>query len=62
MLLDAPNSQSAGPVLEEVTVTAQRREENISRVPISISAFSQADLDMRDMKSLGDIAQRNARC
>ncbi len=50
------DSPSAGPVLEEVTVTAQRREENISRVPISISAFSQADLDMRDMKSLGDIA------
>ena len=47
---------SATPVLEEVVVTAQRREENISRVPISISAFSQADLDQRDMKSLGDIA------
>lgn len=47
----------AGPaVLQIVTVTAQRREENISRVPISISAFTQADLDARDMKTLGDIA------
>ncbi len=27
---------SAGGVLQEVVVTAQRREENVSRVPISI--------------------------
>ncbi len=43
-------------VLQEVTVTAQRREENIDRVPISITAFSQADLDARSIKSIGDIA------
>src|SRR5882724_2470936 len=49
-------SSSAAPVLEEVVVTAQRREESVSRVPISIAAFSQTDLDARDMKSLGDIA------
>ena len=47
---------SAGAQLQEVIVTAQRREENISRVPISISAFSQSDLDSRDIKTLGDIA------
>jgi iron complex outermembrane receptor protein len=47
---------SAGTQLQEVIVTAQRREENISRVPISISAFSQSDLDSRDIKTLGDIA------
>ncbi len=52
---DADSSAGAA-VLQEVTVTAQRREENISRVPISISAFSQSDLDARDMKTLGDIA------
>jgi outer membrane receptor protein involved in Fe transport len=42
--------------LQEIVVTAQRRAENISRVPISISAFNQGDLDSRDMKTLGDIA------
>ncbi|MBS0373784.1 MAG: TonB-dependent receptor [Proteobacteria bacterium] len=52
---DAPASE-AGPVLESITVTAQRREEKLDRVPISIQAFSQADLDARDMKTLGDIA------
>ncbi|HVO45860.1 MAG TPA: TonB-dependent receptor, partial [Steroidobacteraceae bacterium] len=50
------DSTAGAAVLQEVVVTAQRREENISRVPISISAFSQADLDSRDMKTLGDIA------
>ena len=58
---DAFSAASADPmagqsVLQEVTVTAQKREENIDRVPISISAFSQSDLDSRDLKSLGDIA------
>src|SRR3984957_3259233 len=42
--------------LQEIVVTAERRAENISRVPISISAFSQSDLDSRDIKTLGDIA------
>jgi iron complex outermembrane recepter protein len=42
--------------LEEVVVTATRREENLSRVPISIEAFSQTDLNQRDLKSVGDIA------
>ena len=43
--------------LEEVVVTAQRREENISRVPISISAFSHTDLNTRDIKSVGEIGR-----
>ena len=42
--------------LEEVVVTATRREESISRVPISIEAFSQNDLNQRDLKNVGDIA------
>ena len=31
-------------ILEEVVVTARRREENIQDVPIAISAFSGSDL------------------
>jgi outer membrane receptor protein involved in Fe transport len=50
------NSTTPAPVLEEITVTAQRREENIDRVPISISAFTQADIEERGLKSVGDIA------
>ena len=53
---DSTAASAAIPVLQEVTVTAQRREENIDRVPISIVAFSQADLDGRGLKNIGDIA------
>jgi iron complex outermembrane receptor protein len=52
---EQPDSDSSQ-VLETIVVTAQRREENLSRVPISIQAFSQADLDSKALKSLGDIA------
>jgi outer membrane receptor protein involved in Fe transport len=43
--------------LEEIVVTATRREENISRVPISITAFSQDMLDQKDIKDFGDVAR-----
>jgi outer membrane receptor protein involved in Fe transport len=42
-------ASSSGP-LEEIVVTATRREENISKVPISITAMSQ---DMFDQKTAG---------
>lgn len=53
---NAAVASSDSSALEEVVVTATRREESISRVPISIEAFSQNDLNQRDLKSVGDIA------
>jgi outer membrane receptor for ferrienterochelin and colicin len=50
------DTTTAAPALEEITVTAQRREENIDRVPISIAAFTQADIEERGLKTVGDIA------
>jgi iron complex outermembrane receptor protein len=43
--------------LEEIVVTATRREENISRVPISITAFSQDALNQKGIEDFGDIAR-----
>ena len=40
---DAPSAQAAG--LEEVTVTARRREESLQDVPIAVSAFSAERLE-----------------
>lgn len=50
------SGQSSDMALDEIVVTAQRREESILRVPISIQAFRQSDLETRNLKTLGDIA------
>lgn len=42
-------------MLEEVIVTAQKREENLQTVPLAISAISSAELEMRNIESLGDL-------
>lgn len=42
--------------LQEVTVTATRRKENLQRVPISVVAMTQADLVRNNVKSIADLA------
>ena len=41
--------------LEEVIVTAQRREENIQNVPISMAAMSQKTIDELHLQNLSDL-------
>lgn len=43
--------------LEEIIVTAARREENQAKVPISITAFTQATLDQNTVRTVDDIAK-----
>src|SRR5450631_2936187 len=43
--------------LEEIVVTATRREESISKVPISITAFSQDSLDQKGVRDFTDIVR-----
>jgi outer membrane receptor protein involved in Fe transport len=43
--------------LEEITVTATRREESISRVPISITAINQDAIDQKGIKDFSDIVR-----
>lgn len=42
---------------EEVVVTARRREENLQRVPISITALNGADLEMRSVGDLSELSE-----
>jgi len=43
--------------LEEIVVTATRREESISKVPISITALSQDALDQRGIRDLTELVR-----
>lgn len=43
--------------LGEIVVTASRRSESISRVPISVSAFNQAKLDTLSVKDIADLSR-----
>lgn len=47
---------SAANLLEEVTVTARKREESLQQIPLSISVFGQDDIQAADLRSLQDVA------
>jgi len=52
----APQAADAGAAtgIEPIVVTAQKREENIQKVPISLQALSPATLDQHQVKALAD--------
>jgi iron complex outermembrane recepter protein len=48
-------SDASSFVIEEVVVTAQKREESVQDVPISITAMSETDLERRGVQNVGDL-------
>lgn len=52
-----PNAGGGGGELQEVIVTATRREEQLSKVPISVTALTQDAMDARGIKDFQDIAR-----
>jgi len=46
----------AGFALEEITVTARKREENLQNTPVAISAFSASELEHRQISSSDQLA------
>src|SRR5216684_5733744 len=48
---------AAAGALEEIVVTATRREESISKVPISVTAFNQDMIDQRGIKDFNDVVR-----
>ena len=51
------NAEPLSGGLEEIVVTATRREENLSKVPISISAYTQETMDNKGIKDFTDIVR-----
>ena len=43
--------------LQEIVVTATRREESLSKVPISVTALTQEDIDQRGIKDFQDLVR-----
>jgi iron complex outermembrane receptor protein len=43
--------------LKEIVVTATRHEESLSKVPVSVSAYTQEDMDQKGMKDFSDIVR-----
>jgi len=50
-------SNSTQTSLDKITVTAQKVEENIQDVPISITAFNEFDIEDKKIKSIDDVAR-----
>src|SRR3982074_3101675 len=46
-----------GSSLEEIVVTATRREESINRVPISVTAFNEEMIDQKGIKDFQDVVR-----
>jgi outer membrane receptor protein involved in Fe transport len=51
------STDTASDGIQEVTVTATRREEKLNKVPQSISAFTTAKIDQLDVKNIGDLVK-----
>ncbi len=51
-------AQAQQPVLEEVIVTAQKREQNLQDVAIAVTAFSGDQVSAANISQLGDVAVR----
>jgi iron complex outermembrane receptor protein len=49
------SANGRGDALEEVVVTARRREENSQSVPIAVTAFSQRDMDEKNIQTMNDL-------
>ena len=54
-----PTEEATAPTgaLQEVVVTATRREESLSRVPLSVTALTQEGLDDRGIKDFSEVAR-----
>ena len=53
---DTAAAEETGP-LQEITVTATRHEEGLSKVPISVTALTQDAMDLRGVKDFQDVAK-----
>ncbi|MDE0350502.1 MAG: TonB-dependent receptor, partial [Gammaproteobacteria bacterium] len=56
----AGEDAGAQPTVEEIIVTARKREQNIQDTPVSIQAFTSDDIDKLDISRFEDFADQSA--
>ena len=59
-MAQAPAQDTVAPAdngLEEIVVTARRKEERVQSVPLAITAFSQADLEKKHIQEVRDLGR-----
>jgi iron complex outermembrane receptor protein len=54
---DQGTAANAGGGLEEIVVTARRREERVQSIPLAITAFSQVDLEKKHIQEVRDLGR-----
>ncbi|MCP4044673.1 MAG: TonB-dependent receptor [Gammaproteobacteria bacterium] len=55
---DAPDAAEGGGILEEVIVSAQKREQTLMEVPLAVSAIGQVDIEASGINSMSDFFRR----
>jgi iron complex outermembrane receptor protein len=58
MLMAVPTMSYSQQVLEEIIVTAQKRNENLQEVPVSVTAFSGEQLNALGLTDMSEISQQ----
>jgi iron complex outermembrane receptor protein len=53
---DASNTATGSDQLQEVVVTAEKREENLNKVPISVSVLTRDEMLQRNITDMADVA------
>src|SRR6202790_5117323 len=54
---DTAPAAAEGGQLQEIVVTSTRREESLSKVPISVTALTQEDMDTKGIKDIVDVVR-----
>ena len=57
-----PFVQAQDSLIEEVVVTARKREESLQNVPVAVTALSPSQIEQSGIQSVIDVAKTGSQC
>lgn len=57
MAADAADAQDNGMELQEIIITARKREENIQKTPVAVTAFTEESMKFRNVETVDQVSQ-----